>query len=70
MLAIAFNERLILWDLKKDTKEELRQLSNINDVRFNPSGTTLIIGLYEGGVYKIDLSSESNADSFVSENSN
>ena len=58
-MAVAFNYELILWDLKKGSKTTLADLKNINDVRFNPAGNRIVVGLYEGDVYKIDLDSDS-----------
>ena len=55
LLAIAFNFALVLWDLKKGTKVKVLELEDINDVRFSPDGTKMIVGLYTGDVYKVDL---------------
>ena len=59
LLAVAFNYELILWDLKKGSKTKLVERKNINDVRFNPAGNRIVVGLFEGDVYKIDLDADS-----------
>ena len=58
-MVVAFNYELILWDLKKGSKTKLVELKNINDVRFNPAGNRIVVGLFEGDVYKIDLDADS-----------
>ena len=60
LLAIAFQYKLILWDLIKGTKMEIVEMKNICDVRFNKSGDKLIFGLYQGEVFKVDLDSVLN----------
>ena len=73
-MVVAFNYELILWDLYKESKTKLAELKNINDVRFNPAGSRVVVGLYEGDVYKVDLGldavssdSESSASESASE---
>ena len=61
LLAIAFNDVLVLWNLNKGTKVKVLELEDINDVRFSPDGTKIVIGLYTGDVYKIDLQEQSDS---------
>ena len=63
---IAFNYELILWDLVKGSKTKLLEAKNINVVRFNTEGSRIVFGLFEGEVYKVDIT-VSDSDSSVSE---
>ena len=63
---IAFNYELILWDLVKGSKTKLLEAKNINVVRFNTEGSRIVFGLFEGDVYKVDIT-VSDSDSSVSE---
>ena len=45
--------------MKKGSKTTLAGLKNINDARFNPAGNRIVVGLFEGDVYKIDLDADS-----------
>ena len=56
MLAVATFNGLEIWDLKKTTKIiEFELELCCADVRFNPAGDQIILGMLEGQVYKIDL---------------
>ena len=59
ILAVACDSAVVLWDFKKAVKIEQFDLgtedSQVNDVRFNPTGDKLIAGLSEGEVFVIEL---------------
>ena len=56
ILAVACYSAVVLWDIKNVIKIEQFDLgSGINDVRFNPSGDKLVVGSFEGEVYRIQL---------------
>ena len=61
VLAVACDTAVVLWDFKKAKKiKEFNLGNNINDVRFNPAGDTLVAGLQDGTVFKINLQFGSN----------
>ena len=55
MLAVATDSGVVIWDLKKVTKIKEFKLGWCSDVRFNHAGDKIIVGLFDGEVYKIDL---------------
>ena len=57
LLAVASNGAVVLWDFKTATKIKEFKLGETspNDLRFNPAGDRLIVGLYDGRIFKIDL---------------
>ena len=56
LLAVACSSAVVLWDMNKLIKIKQFDLgSGINDLRFNPSADTLIVGLREGEIYKIEM---------------
>ena len=56
LLAVACRTAVVLWDIRKAVKIQNFDLGNrINDVRFNPSGDKLIVGLHDGEIHKIEL---------------
>ena len=56
VLAVVCDTAVVLWDFKKATKIKEFKLGNtISDVRFNPAGDTLVAGVSDGRVFKIDL---------------
>ena len=55
--------------MKKGSKTTLAGLKNINDARFNPAGNRIVVGLFEGDVYKIDLVSDSVSSASASSDS-
>ena len=56
LLAVACDSAVVLWDIRNTVKIEQFDLgSKIYDLRFNQSGDKLVVGLYEGEVYKIEL---------------
>ena len=56
LLAVASDTAVVLWDFKKATKiKEFKLGELIVDVRFNRDGTTLVVGLKYGQIFKIDL---------------
>ena len=65
LLAIASGHELVLVDISKTTKiKEFKLGTGILDVRFNQSGTRLIVGLHEGEVFKIDLIFDSEKEEY------
>ena len=56
VLAVACNSAVVLWDMKRLVKiKEMELGPDIMDLRFNPSGDRLIVGLKEGEVFKIEM---------------
>ena len=56
VLAVACDTSVVLWDYKKATKiKEFKFGENIDDVRFNPAGNTIVAGLGGGEIFKIDV---------------
>ena len=55
LLAVALYEGVSLWDFRNRTQILKVELDRVTDVQFNEQGTTLIVGQFEGQVYKIDL---------------
>ena len=56
VLAVACSSAVVLWDMNKLVKIKQFDLgSGINDLRFNPSGDTLIVGLHKGEIFKIEM---------------
>ena len=56
LLAVACKSAVVLWDIRKAVKLEQFDLgSGINDVRFNPTGDKIIVGLLKGEIYNIEL---------------
>ena len=63
LLAIICTDQLVLLDFSKGTRIKRLNLGwNHTDVRFNPSGTRLIVGLFEGEVFKVDMAFDSETD--------
>ena len=55
-LAVAHKSGVDIWDFAKRTKlAEIKTDEHVNDVRFNDSGTKLIIGEYSGQISRIYL---------------
>ena len=66
LLAIACRNELVLWDILKSRTIEYFNLGPmLCDVRFNPSGTRIIVGLLDGEVFKIDLVSDAKNEEDV-----
>ena len=64
VLAVACNTAVVLWDFKNGKKIKQFNLGkSIRDVRFNLAGNTLVAGLYDGRVFKIDLQFGPNNES-------
>ena len=57
ILAVGYDSGVVLWDFKNGTKIKELNLgeSPTRDLRFNPTGDRLVVGLYDGRVFKIDL---------------
>ena len=55
-MAVAHNSGVEIWDFASRKRlKEIKTNDSVNDVRFNESGTKLIIGEYSGQVSKVDL---------------
>ena len=56
MLAVACDSAVSLWDMDNVVKiREIELGFKIFDVRFNPSGNCLIVGLSDGEIFKIEM---------------
>ena len=57
ILAVGCDSGVVLWDFETATKIKELKLgeSSTNDLRFNPTGDRLVVGLQDGQVFKIDL---------------
>lgn len=58
LLAVACRSAVVLWDIRKAIKIEqfnLGSVSLICELRFNPSGDKIIVGLHNGQVFKIEM---------------
>ena len=56
ILAVGCESGVVLWDLKNATKlKEFDFEREITDLRFNPAGDRLVVGAYDGWIFKIDL---------------
>lgn len=59
LLAVACDTAVVIWDMKKVVKMkevELGSVENpVQDLKFNPTGDKLIVGLHEGEIFKIEL---------------
>ena len=56
LLAVACRSAVVLWDMRTLVKHKQFDLGYlVYDLRFNPTGDKLIVGLYEGEVFKIEI---------------
>ena len=56
LLAVACSSAVVLWDMNKLVKIKQFDLGrDVHDLRFNPSGLTLIVGLHNGEIFKIEM---------------
>ena len=55
LLAISHQKGVSIYDFQNLMKIMEIELNQVMDVRFNESGTKLIVGQYDGKVFKIDL---------------
>ena len=56
LLAVACGSAVVLWDIREAVKLEQFDLGpDIYDLRFNPSGDKIIVGLGDGQVFKIEI---------------
>ena len=55
LLAVAHEKGVSIWNFSSLSKITEVELNAVMDARFNESGTTLIVGQYNGQVSKIDL---------------
>ena len=56
LLAVACGSAVVIWDIRNAVKIEQFDLgAGIYDARFNPTGDKLVVGLYDGEVYIIEL---------------
>ena len=55
LLAVAHEKGVSIWNFLSLSKIKEIELNAVMDVRFNESGTKLIVGQYNGQVSKIDL---------------
>ena len=56
LLAVACESSVVLWDIRNVVKIEQFDLGpGIVDLRFNPSGDKIIVGLHDGQVFKIKM---------------
>ena len=56
LLAVACGYAVVIWDIRKAVKLEQFDLGPITmDLRFNPTGDKIIVGLYDGQVFKIEI---------------
>ena len=56
ILAVACYSSVVLWDMKKQVKmKEFDLAPDIRALQFNPSGDKIIVGAYEGEVFKIEM---------------
>ena len=55
LLAVAHTEGVSIWDFLNKIQISETKLSKVKDVRFNEQGTTLIVGQFDGKIFKIDL---------------
>ena len=57
LLAVACPDGIVLWDIRNAVKIERFDFADrgVHDLKFNPSGDKLIVGLYDGQVYKLEI---------------
>ena len=56
VLAVACGKGVVFWDVRNAVKIEEFDLGiRVHDLRFNPSGDKLIVGLADGQVFKFEL---------------
>ena len=59
ILAVGCMSGVVLWDFRNAKKlKEIKLGQHANDLRFNPTGNRLVVGLDDGRVFKIDLAYE------------
>ena len=55
LLAVACDAAVVIWDMKRVVKLEEFGFDDVRDLRFNPSGDKLIVGLLEGEILTIEM---------------